>query len=136
MSDEIHLLAQDDVRWLKQAELHIQQLLRNRYGDVTLAHTEADLALAQRAIDDGAVGRGDELELQCLGVLLGNVFTANTSMKWARVDNEFGNMLALHDDKIKFTLYPLTMISNRMEDQRKIDFVALYRSFVNDLYAS
>jgi hypothetical protein len=133
MNDEVLPPSEDDLVWLQQAEAHIVQLLIARYDDVHLEHSEADLQLAQRLLDDNAVRREDTLELQCLGVMLGNVFAANTSMRWAGVENEFGKMLALHSDEIKFMLYPLTMISKRVEDGRKVDMPGLYRSFVNDL---
>jgi hypothetical protein len=133
MSDDIQPPSDDDWDWLRRAEAHILQFLRDHYGDVNLDHAEADLHLAQRVIDDKAVRTTDTLELQCLGVVLGNVFATHTSMQWAFVSNEFGNMLALHSKKNAFTLYPLTMISKRVEDGRKIDIPLLYHSFVSDL---
>ena len=133
MNDEVYPLSDTDWDWLRRAEQHIFQLLKDRYGDVSLNHTEADLQLAQRLIDDKAVNRKQILELQCLGVLLGNVFAAQTSMQWAVVSNEFGTMLALHSPEIGFTLYPLTMISQRVEDNRKVNIPTLYHSFIADL---
>jgi hypothetical protein len=111
MSDGVRPLSERDSVWLQRAEAHILRWLRDRYGNVSLKHSEADLQLAQRLLDDKAVRRKNTLELQCLGVILGNVFAANTSMQWARVNNEFGDMIALYSDAIEFTLYPPTMIS-------------------------
>jgi hypothetical protein len=133
MKDQVSPLTEDDWDWLHRAEEHVLQLLGERYGDVSLTHTETDLHLAQRLINDKAVTREQTLELQCLGVVLGNVFASQTSMKWAVVSNEFGTMMALHSSAIKFSLYPLTMISKRMEGGRKVDIPQLYDSFVADL---
>jgi hypothetical protein len=133
MDDQVRNPSKDDRDWLGRAEQHILGLLRKQYSEVALDHTEKDLHLAQRLLDDKAVGRKHALELQCLGIVLGNVFAANTSMQWARVVNEFGDQLALHSREIGFTLYPLTMISKRVEDRRQVDMPALYRSFVADL---
>jgi hypothetical protein len=41
------------------------------------------------------------------------------------VINSYGGMIALHDDSIHFTLYPLAMISKRLEGRRGIDLPAL-----------
>jgi hypothetical protein len=49
------------------------------------------------------------------------------------VSNEFGKLLAIHDSQIHFTLYPITMISQRMSDNREVNVPMLYRSFVHDL---
>jgi hypothetical protein len=133
MSDEIRPPSEEKWQWLEQAEQYVLQLLRRRYGNVVLDHSQADLRLAQRLIDDDAVGPDQVLELQCLGVILGNVFASQTSMQWSFVTNEFGAMLALHSPEIGFTLYPLTMISKRVEDRREVDMPALYLSFVADL---
>jgi len=133
MTDEIRSLADEDKVWLQRAESHLLTLLHTHYGNVSLTHSEPDLLIAQRLLDDGVVRKKDILEMQCLGVVLGNVFASNTSMKWARVLNEYGDMLALHSDQIRFTLYPLTMISKRVEESRVVDMPALYRSFKSDL---
>jgi hypothetical protein len=136
MNDEVHPPSKEQSDWLEQAEAHILHLLRHNYGNVALNHSEADLQLAQRLIDEKEVGPSDTLELQCLGVMLGNVFATNTSMQWAEVSNEFGTMLAIHSEQIGFTLYPLTMISKRVEEGRDLDLLGLYRTFVNDLRLS
>jgi hypothetical protein len=54
-------------------------------------------------------------------------------MRWKRVANEYGDMIALHDHTIHFTLYPLTMISKRLEDGRDIDLLALYEDLAKSL---
>jgi hypothetical protein len=134
--DTVQTPSDDHRVWLRQAEDHVLGLLRRHLGDVSLNRREADLNLVQRALDGGFVGRGDELELQCLGVVLGNVFDATTEMKWAEVTNEYGRLLALHAPRIGVTLYPVQMIGNRVEDGRSVDVPALYRSLVHDLALS
>lgn len=133
MDDIIRPPSDDDWSWLDQAEQHILGVLRHHYGDVNLTHSSNDLLVAQRLVNDKLLNADQLLELQCLGVILGNVFAAHTSMQWAVVTSEFGEMLALHSEEIGFTLYPLTMISKRMEQGRHIDIPGLYRSFVADL---
>lgn len=133
MIDDVRCPSDSDWRWLRRAEEHILELLRQHYGEVLLDHTEADLHLAQRLVAEEVVSRDQDLELQCLGVVLGNVLATRTSMQWAVVTNEYGTMLALHSTAIRFTLYPLTMISKRLQQRREVDIPGLYRSFVDDL---
>jgi len=133
MQDEVKPLSKKDETWLQQAEQHILQVLQAHYGNCEFTYTERDLVLVQRLIDDGFIKSDQLLEQQCLGVVLGNVFTHQTRMRWSVVTNDFGTLIAIYDAKIKFTLYPITMISQRMDDRRKIDMPALYKSFVADL---
>jgi len=136
MSDTVDPPSAKHIEWLTNAEQHILHILRKNYGDVRLDHTEADLRLGQRLIEDGVLDASQTLELQCLGGVLGNVFAAQTSMHWAVVTNNYGTLLAIHDAGIGLTLYPLQMISQRIEDGREVDMPLLYRSFVSDLSLS
>jgi hypothetical protein len=133
MADVITEPTSDDWTWLDQAEQKALGILRSHYGDVELVRDVPDLAWAQRLIDDHLISAHEELTFQRLGAVLGNVFEANTSMRWARVRNEFGDMLALHSYAIGFTLYPLSMVAKRVQDGRQVDIPGLYRSFVADL---
>jgi hypothetical protein len=133
LSDEITEPSETDWAWLRQAEQRAEALLRCRYGNVVLTRDPADLDLAQRLIEDRILSAKDLLDLQCLGVVLGNVFVQHTAMRWVRIKNEFGDMLAIHSSPTSFTLYVLSMLSKRMEKKRKIDIPGLFRSFVADL---
>lgn len=133
MDDEVRPPSDGELAWLEQAERYALHLLCQQFGDVTLDRTEADLRLVQALIDTGRLRADDVVELQCLGALLGNVFTARTEMRWAVVTNEFGELLAIHAHRIGFTLYPITMIAKRIEGGRPVDVPRLYRSFVDDL---
>ncbi len=136
MSDKVEPPPQDNVKWLASAEQHILSILRDNYGAIQLDRTEADLLVGQRLVDDQVFDAQQLLEWQCLGVLLGNVFAAQTSMQWAAVTNNYGMLLALHDPGIAFTLYPIQMISQRAESGRVIDIPQLFRSMVDDLNLS
>jgi len=133
VQDEIHPPSDKDRIWLRQAEDHILQVLRQRYGDVTFVRSEADLRLLQRLLDDEVVRPDQVLELQCMGVVLGNVFDKHTSLRWSVVANEFGTQLSLHEPEKGFTMYPLTMISKRVSAERSLEMVPLFRSFVDSL---
>jgi hypothetical protein len=55
-------------------------------------------------------------------------------MRWVRVRNEFGEMLALHSYSVGFTLYPVSMVAERAREDRHVDVRELYKSFVTDLH--
>jgi hypothetical protein len=128
MEDKVSPPSDEQWDWLRRAEQHILYLMKSHYAGVTLNHSVDDLTHAQQMIDDQVVKRTDVLEQQCLGVVLGNVFAATTMYRWAEVTNEYGTMLALCCTESGLTLYPLTMISKRMEDRREVDLPQLYSS--------
>jgi hypothetical protein len=131
--DVVEQPSDEDREWLRKAEAHILALFERRLGEANFFHDRADLALAQRAMDAKVITSADELEMQCVGVVLGNVFDALTEMKWAMVTNSYGRLLALHAPRIGFTLYPMQMIIKRVRSGQKFDVPSLYLSFVNDL---
>jgi hypothetical protein len=133
MNDSVQPPSDEDRVWLARAEEYALNLLREAFGEVSLNRSVADLELVQALITKRRFRARQVLELQCLGVVLGNVFDAGTSMRWARVTNSFGDMLALHDQRVHFTLYPITMISKRFAQRREVDVPALYRTSVADL---
>jgi hypothetical protein len=132
--DRITQLSAQDETWLVRAEAHILEVMRAKYGFEKFARSESDLGHLQRLFDDRVITAKDLLGAQCIGVVLGNLFVETTSMRWMRVANEFGDMISLHSEAIHFTLYPLSMISKRLEDGRKIDLVALYEDLATSLH--
>ena len=134
MEDRISNLSPDDETWLRRAEEHIASFVRTRNGGGEFERTHNDLRRLQCLIDDHAITKKNVLEAQCIGVVLGNLLAENTSMRWKRVANEYGDMISLHDERIGFTLYPVTMISKRLEGRRSIDLIALYENFVQSLH--
>jgi len=137
MADTFRVLSKDELTWLRQAEERINGILYEYYfdeeGEGRLDHSEADLDKAQKVLENEGFGAQQELELLSLGAVLGNVFVANTPMRWAVVSNEFGTNLGLRHPESGFVLYPLSMVVKRAEQGRAVDIPTLYRSFVRDL---
>jgi Domain of unknown function (DUF3806) len=137
MDDTFRPPSEDELAWLRQAEERINDFLYEYYfdeeGEGRLDHSEADLGKAQEVLENEGFGPEQELELVSLGAVLGNVFAANTPMRWAVVTNEFGTNLGLRHPETGFVLYPLWMIVKRVEQGRAVDIPALYWSFVRDL---
>jgi len=122
-----------DLKVLQEQEAVALRLLRDRYGNVTLSHTEADLRLLQKLVDDKVVPRDHTYELQCLGIALGQVFANQGHLQWVTVEDEFGRDPALRYQGTTSLIFPLTMISTRIEDGRAVDLPALYRTIMDQL---
>lgn len=137
MSDPFQPLSKEELDWLRKAEERINDFLYEYYfdeeGEGRLDHSETDLKKAQEVLMNEGFDATQEIELQALGAVLGNVFVANTPMRWAVITNEFGINLGLRHPETGFVLYPLTMVLKRVEEGRRVDIPQLYQSFVRDL---
>lgn len=54
-------------------------------------------------------------ELQCLGIVLGDAFVQELKMEWVMVEDDGGRDPAVQPAGTTIILYPLTMISKRVE---------------------
>lgn len=65
-------------------------------------------------------------ELQCLGVVLGDAFALALGMEWVTVADEYGRDPALRVPGTTTLLFPLTMISKRVERGETVDVFDLF----------
>jgi hypothetical protein len=80
-----------------------------------------------RAILQGHVFNPDQkYELQCLGIVLGDAFVQDMGMEWIMVEDEYGRDPAVRLPNTTIILYPMTMISKRVERGEKVDVFELY----------
>lgn len=128
-------LSGDDWARLQKQESEVLRLLRARYGsEVSLTRSKADLALLQRLLDDQAVKASETWRLQCLGVVLGQVFANETKLRWVIVEDEYGRDPALEYPDTSIRIYPLTLISKRVEEAEPgetVDVEELFRRVKN-----
>jgi hypothetical protein len=122
-----------DLFRLSEQEAVTLRLLKSHYSDATLKHDENDLHWLQRLVDDKVVGPDQTYELQCLGASLGQVFVAETPLKWVVFEDEFGRDLALQHPKTSWIVFPMTMISKRVEDGEDIDIVQIYQAITDQI---
>ena len=125
---KVTALTPADSGHLREQEAAVLVLLRKRYGNVALKHSEADHELLQRLIDDKALAPTQTYELQCLGVVLGQVFSSRTPFHWVMVEDQYGRDPALEYPNTTVIIFPLTMISKRVEDGREVKVASIYRA--------
>lgn len=80
-----------------------------------------------RAILDGNVFTPNQTyELQCLGIVLGDAFALELGLEWVTVEDEHGRDPAMRLPGTSIILFPLTMISKRIERGDKVDVFELF----------
>jgi len=100
--------------------------------DSELLGTLADIAVLQRLVDRKVLKPNQTYELQSLGIALGCVMAANSSLRWVTVEDEYGRDPALNVPGTSVLLFPLTMIAKRVEQGRELQIQPLYDATVAD----
>lgn len=85
-----------------------------------------------RAILQANVFKADETyKLQCLGIVLGDAFVQKMNMEWVMVEDNFGRDPAVRFPETTIILFPLTMISKRLERGETVDVFELFNTAAN-----
>jgi hypothetical protein len=130
---KISLPTDHDLAELKTRNKDVQKLLQSRYGKVSLTKSKTDLALLQKLVDDGVPSKSETYKLQSLGLVLGEVFAKELELHWVIVEDEYGRDLALQYEKSSMIVFPLTMISKRIEKGEKPKLSSLFEMIQEEL---
>ena len=72
-------------------------------------------------------------QLQCLGIVLGDVFVQELTMEWVMVEDESGRHPAVRMPGTTIILFPQTMISKRVQRGEKVDVFDLFNRIAEDV---
>lgn len=93
----------------------VAKLAQANFG-VPIRGDKSDLDTLQRIIDRGLIDNDDRLQLQALGAVLGNIMASEVDdLKWKVYEDNRGRSRALCVDGTRQCLFPITMLSRRME---------------------
>jgi len=107
----------------------VNRILEEHYkSGPQLSQGLSDLELLQAILDDGVLQSTQTYELQCLGVALGEVFVRYLNMTWVMVEDVGIRIPALKHNETSLIIYPLTMISWRVEIGEDFDVHKLFYS--------
>jgi len=104
--------------WIKG---HFSDEAEANYNDI-----DAKLAVIRANLSQGWVGPDDTWKLQALGIALGDALADELMLEWITVDDEYGRAPALNWPGTSIVLYPLTMISQRVEAGEDIDIDVMF----------
>ena len=82
------------------------------------------------------IQKNETYKLQCLGISLGDIIVQDLKFRWIEVEDNYGIDPAIKLENTSIILFPLTMISKRIEKGEKVnifDFYSLIKSNVDDL---
>ena len=107
-------LTESDERQLEEQRRVVNELARRHVG-ATLTGSIQDLRVIQDILDRGVFERDQTFELQALGVALGDVMATQLGLDWVVLIDELGRSRALRLGETEVMIFPVTMISKRVE---------------------
>jgi len=114
-----------DKEGLARQMVVVQDLLAERWPDARLHGTAADLVLLQRLLDSGRLKADQTYELQCVGIAFSVVLAKEAGLHWVIVEDGYGRDPTIQYRNSSLILFPLTMISKRVERGERVDLSRL-----------
>ncbi len=115
-----------DRRFMQGQRDRIDSLARTHFGQQINGDKANDLSILQKLLDRQLVRADQTLELQAMGVVLGDLLAAELGMRWIIYQDKLGRSRALHMPATEYYLFPVTMISRRVEADAEVNTNAVY----------
>ncbi len=126
MSEGIVAPDEDDIDRIARQLIHAAALVSDAVG-ASLCGDLTDLPRLQGALDSGRFGPTDTYALQSLGLAFGKVFVnEHPEFDWWMVDDEHGRDPAIRFRTTTLLMFPLTVLSKRVERGEPVDVGALF----------
>jgi hypothetical protein len=106
-------------KWVRE---HYQPEAQHKYETL-----EGKLSLLRTIVYNKWIAPDETLNLQCLGVTFGDALAQVAELKWVVVEDEYGKDPALVVDGASIKVFPLTMISKRIEAGEDVDVLELFK---------
>ena len=108
-----------DIDWLEQSRLRANELLG--------LTRKIELTDLQGILDAHQISADQTYDLQCLGVVLGDILCRDQPFGWAIVTDEYGRDPTVRWGQSQFHVNALTMISKRVERDDRINLQDMAR---------
>jgi hypothetical protein len=125
-SQRFSALTREDTAHLERQRTFVHRLAQRLDISWQFRGTKADLPVLQAIIDSKALSPSQKWELQSLGLALGDIFANETGLRWVIVEDEYGRDPALRYKETSNLVFPLTMVSKRIEDGKSVDIQAIF----------
>ena len=111
--------------WLEESRAWIRGHY-DHHDSADFDEADAKLAVVRANLAHGWVGPDDTWKLQALGIALGDALADDLMLDWITVDDDYGRVPALNWPGTSIVLYPVTMISQRIEAGEDVDIDLMF----------
>lgn len=123
---QVSNLSQLDREFMQQQRQRIDALARSDLGQQLNGERNNDLGILQSLVDRKLVSADQSLELQAMGIVMGDHLAEDLGMDWVIYDDRYGRSRALRLDQSDNYLFPVTMISRRVEAGSDVSVSAIF----------
>jgi len=126
-------LTDDDEARLREQRAVVERYLGNEASRDKYKTAAGKLGTLRAILQAGVFKSDQTYELQCLGIVLGDAFMQELGMEWVMVEDEYGRDPAVRVPGTTIILFPLTMISKRVEKGEQVDVFALFNGVASQI---
>ena len=119
-------LEKEDLVHLEKQRKFVYELTKKLDIQAMYSQSTKDLTILQKIIDSKVLSPSETWELQSLGVVFGDIFAEEHGLRWVIFVDEYGRDPALRYMDTSNLVFPITMISKRVEDGKEVDLMAIY----------
>lgn len=123
----VDAITQNDLQYIEQQHQRIDTLARRHLGRQLQGNPANDIPLLQALLDQQLVRPGQTLELQAMGIILGQLLKQQYGLLWVIYEDKLGRSRALQVAGINEFIFPATQISRRVEVGIEISVQEQYR---------
>lgn len=110
----------------RQVDL-IDELARRHFGGQLNGSKDNDLRVLQRLLDENIVASSQVVELQAMGIVLGQLLKAQRGLLWMAYVDKYGRSRALQVPGYEREfIFPVTQISRKAEVGLRVDVRQVY----------
>lgn len=125
-AQKISDLTSEDLARLADQRALIEAYLADDSSREKYKTTAGKLGLLRALLEAQVFAANQTFELQSMGVVLGDALVQELGLHWVTVEDEYGRDPALAVPGKTLLLYPLTMISKRVEAGKAVDVFDLF----------
>lgn len=122
-----------DLERLATQRAPIEKYLGDEASRKNYATVPGKLGLLRALIEQRVFKPTQTYELQCMGVVLGDAFVQQLKLEWVMVEDSSGRDPAVRVPKRSIIVFPLTMISKRIERGEAVDVFDLFNGVADDI---
>jgi hypothetical protein len=127
LEEKVSELTEIELRSLERQRALVSDAALKQLGRSIVGKRE-DLVVLQDLLDEEAFESSDGYELQALGVVFGDVLAMEFGYRWVAFTDELGRSRAAQHPESGSIVFPVTVISRRVERGVEVDVTALFES--------
>ena len=125
-AQEVTSLTDADQQRLREQRAVVERFLADDASRQKYQAAAGKLGTIRAILQANAFKSNQTYELQCLGIVLGDAFVQELKMEWVMVEDQYGHDPAVRLPGTSIILFPLTMISKRVERAEQVDVFQMF----------